>query len=113
MKNHNANHPEVRLARNLKLVGRSDIGGYPNTGEGIAMKFSRDGRRIMYLANENPPICFSVLDVTDPSDPRLVWQLPLPHRSGARQLAGHARRHPAAGLPGLETRRAARRLRGL
>ena len=49
------NHPEVRLARNLKLVGRSDIGGHPNTGEGIAMKFSRDGRRIMYLANENPP----------------------------------------------------------
>ena len=71
MKKHNANHPEVRLARNLKLVGRSDIGGYPNTGEGIAMKFSRDGRRIMYLANENPPICFSVLDVTEPSD--LSW----------------------------------------
>jgi hypothetical protein len=91
MKNHNANHPEVRLARNLKLVGRSDIGGYPNTGEGIAMKFSRDGRRIMYLANENPPICFSVLDVTEPSDPRLVWQLPLPHdqvRGNSLSLCG-------------------------
>ena len=69
----------MRLARNLKLIGRSDIGGHPNTGEGIAMKFSRDGRRIMYLANENPPICFSVLDVTDPTDPKVVWQLPLPH----------------------------------
>jgi hypothetical protein len=86
-----SNHPEVRLARNLKLVGRSDIGGHPNTGEGIAMKFSRDGRRIMYLANENPPICFTVLDVTEPSDPQVVWQLPLPHdqvRGNSLSLCG-------------------------
>jgi hypothetical protein len=89
-----ANHPEVRLARNLKLVGRSDIGGHPNTGEGIAIKFSHDGRRIMYLANENPPICFSVLDVTEPSDPKVVWQLPrsrsastMPRRSTSQRAS--------------------------
>ena len=72
-------HPEVRLARNFNLIGRSDLGGAPNAGEGIAVKITHDGRRIMYLAHENPPMCFSVLDVTEPSAPKVVWQLPLPH----------------------------------
>lgn len=71
--------PGVRIARNLKLLARNDIGGTPNTGEGMAMKLTPDGRRFLYLANENPPTCFSVLDVTEPSDPRVIWQLPLPH----------------------------------
>ncbi|MCP5156642.1 MAG: hypothetical protein H6983_20870 [Ectothiorhodospiraceae bacterium] len=71
--------PPVRLAHNLKLVGHDDLGGAPNAGEGIAIKITRDGRRIMYLAHENPPMCLSVLDVSTPSAPTLLWQLPLPH----------------------------------
>ena len=71
---------EVRLEHNLKLIGRNNLGGAPNAGEGIAIKFAKDGRRIMYCSHENPPMCFSVLDVSDPRDPKMVWQLPLPHR---------------------------------
>jgi hypothetical protein len=72
--------PSVRIAHNLKLLAQHDLGGAPNAGEGIAMKVTPDGRRILYVAHENPPIDFSILDVTDPSSPELLWQRPLPHR---------------------------------
>lgn len=71
----------VRIAHNLKLLGRHDAGGAPNLGEGMAMKVTRDGRRIMYIAHEHAPMAFSIFDVTDPREPKLVWQLPLPHRN--------------------------------
>ncbi len=71
--------PPVRIAHNLKLLAHHDLGGAPNAGEGIAIKITRDGRRIMYIAHENPPMAFSILDVTDPATPQLVWQLALPH----------------------------------
>ena len=74
-----ANVPPVRLARNLKLIGHSDLGGAPNAGEGMGVKITPDGRRILYIAHENPPMAFSILDVTDPSKPTLLWQLPVPH----------------------------------
>ncbi|MGQ0524025.1 MAG: LVIVD repeat-containing protein [Betaproteobacteria bacterium] len=71
----------VRIAHNLKLLGRHDAGGAPNLGEGMALKLTRDGRRIMYIAHEHAPMAFSIFDVTEPRAPRLVWQLPLPHRN--------------------------------
>ncbi|HSB72381.1 MAG TPA: hypothetical protein VLT62_23880 [Candidatus Methylomirabilis sp.] len=74
-----ANVPPVRIARNLKLIGHSDLGGAPNAGEGMGVKITPDGRRILYIAHENPPMAFSILDVTDPSKPTLLWQLPIPH----------------------------------
>ncbi len=39
----------------------------------------RGGRRYLYLAHEQPPANFSVLDVTDPRAPRLLTQTRLPH----------------------------------
>lgn len=71
--------PPVRIEHNLRLMAHSDLGGAPNAGEGIAVKIARDGRRIMYVAHENPPMWLSVLDVSDPRRPQLIWQLPLPH----------------------------------
>ena len=71
----------VRLAQNLKLLAQHDAGGAPNLGEGMAMKLTRDGRRIMYIAHEYGPATFSIFDVTEPRDPRLLWQLPIPHRN--------------------------------
>jgi hypothetical protein len=35
----------------------------------------------MYIAHEHAPMAFSIFDVTEPRDPKLVWQLPLPHRN--------------------------------
>src|SRR3712207_5245626 len=71
--------PPVRIAENVRLVGHSDLRGAPNAGEGMAMKIAPDGKRYLYLANENPPIAMSILDVTDPSKPEVVWQLPVPN----------------------------------
>ena len=69
----------VRLAYNLKLLAQHTAGGAPNLGEGMAMKI-KDGRRYMYIAHEHGPAAFSIFDVTEPSEPKMLWQLPLPHR---------------------------------
>lgn len=83
--------PAVRIQHNLRLIAHHDMGGAPNLGEGMAMKIAAGGRRIMYLAHENPPMAFSILDVTEPSRPELLWQLPLPHgdvRGNSLSLCG-------------------------
>lgn len=70
----------VRIAHNLKLLAQHDAGGAPNLGEGMAMKI-KNGRRYMYIAHEHHPACFSIFDVTEPADPKMLWQLPLPHKN--------------------------------
>ena len=65
----------VRLAYNLKLLAQHTAGGAPNLGEGMAMKI-KDGRRYMYMAHEHGPAAFSIFDVTEPSEPKMLWQLP-------------------------------------
>lgn len=84
--------PPVRLQHNLHLLGHNDLGGAPNAGEGLAMKVTRQGQRFLYIAHENPPMALSVLDVTDPRDPTVAWQMPLPHdevRSNSLALRGN------------------------
>lgn len=83
--------PPVRIQHNLRLIAHHDMGGAPNLGEGMAMKIAPGGRRMLYLAHENPPMAFSIMDVTEPSKPELVWQLPLPHddvRGNSLSLCG-------------------------
>jgi hypothetical protein len=70
----------VRIAHNLKLLAQHDAGGAPNLGEGMAMKI-KNGRRYMYIAHEHHPACFSIFDVTEPAAPKMLWQLPLPHKN--------------------------------
>ncbi len=67
------------IESNLELLANTDLGGAPNVGEGMAMKVTAGGRRLLYVAHENPPVDFSILDVSDPRAPRLVWQLPTAH----------------------------------
>lgn len=82
--------PGVRESHNLRLLARSTLNGAPNTGEGTAMKVTDDGRYLFYIANEHPPIAMSILDVTDPSSPEVVWQLPTEHdRVRGNSLAVH------------------------
>jgi hypothetical protein len=71
----------VRIADNLRFLAHHDAGGAPNLGEGMAIKPGPDGRRYLYVAHEHPPVAFTIFDVSEPSDPRVVWQLPLPHRN--------------------------------
>jgi hypothetical protein len=65
-------------ARNVALVGHSDLGGNGDGGEGLALQRFPNGRRVLYLAHEAPARCLSVVDVTDPAKPTLLTQLPSP-----------------------------------
>jgi hypothetical protein len=56
-------------AFHMTLVGHADM---QSCGEGFAMKTDRSGRRILYVAHESGPHCFSVFDVTDPARPRTL-----------------------------------------
>lgn len=71
--------PPVRLENNLRLVGHHGFDDFPNVGEGFAMKIGDGGRRYLYVAHDRAPGAFSVLEVTDPSAPQLLFQLPTEH----------------------------------
>jgi len=71
--------PPVRIEKNLRLIGHNTLGAGPNAGEGLAMKITPSGRRLFYVAHENPPMAMSILDVTDPTKPEIVYQAEVPH----------------------------------
>ncbi len=78
-------------SRNMRLIGRHDLNGFGNGGEGIALQRTRDGQRILYVAHESAPVNFTAVDVTDPREPSLVVQTRLPHaqvRSNSLDLVG-------------------------
>jgi hypothetical protein len=78
-------------SRNMKLLAHHDLGGFGNCGEGMAIQFARDGRRVLWLAHESPPKNVTAVDVTDPRKPALITQTDLPHarmRSNSLDLVG-------------------------
>jgi len=62
----------------MRYLGRHGLDGQGACGEGTAL-LERGGHRYLYLAHEQGPANFSVLDVTDPTAPRLLTQTKLPH----------------------------------
>ena len=64
---------------NMRLISQSDLGGFGNGGEGLALQATPDGRRIIYVAHESGPKDFTALDVTDPSEPIIVAQTEVVH----------------------------------
>lgn len=65
-------------SQNITLVGRNDLNGNGDGGEGLVIQQWPDGRRLLYLAHEGQKTCLSVLDVTHPEKPDMVAQLPSP-----------------------------------
>jgi hypothetical protein len=61
---------------NLRLVGHSDLNGAGKGGEGLALK-QYGSKKILFLAHESGPQCFSVIDVTSPAKPVVLKQLPV------------------------------------
>ena len=61
---------------NLELVGHSTLNGAGRGGEGLALK-QYGSRKILFLAHESGPQCFSVIDVTSPADPVVLKQIPV------------------------------------
>jgi hypothetical protein len=51
-------------ASNMRIIGHSDLNGQGNGGEGLILQQYPNGRRILFLAHERAPLCFSVIDVT-------------------------------------------------
>jgi hypothetical protein len=64
-------------ASNMRIIGRSDLNGVGKGGEGLALRQYPDGRRVLYLAHESAPMCFSVIDVTTPEHPAVITQIPV------------------------------------
>jgi len=56
-------------AFHMTLVGHADM---TSGGEGFAMKTTAGGRRLLYVAHESAPHCFTIFDVTNPAQPRTV-----------------------------------------
>ncbi|HEV2302908.1 MAG TPA: hypothetical protein VGR91_15180, partial [Stellaceae bacterium] len=64
-------------AGNMQIIGRSDLGGAGKGGEGLALKQYPGGRRVIFLAHESAPMCFSEIDVTEPTAPKVLKQVPV------------------------------------
>jgi hypothetical protein len=64
--------------KGMRFLGQHGLAGRGNCGEGTAL-LEHGGRRYLYLAHEQGPANFSVLDVTDPRAPDLLTQTTLPH----------------------------------
>jgi hypothetical protein len=69
--------PKVAEASNMTMIGHSDLNGAGKGGEGLALRQYPDGRRILFLAHESAPMCVSIIDVTQPEDPKVVTQIPV------------------------------------
>ncbi len=92
----NAPTPAARadqtLSLNMKLLAHHELAGFGGLGEGMAMQWTGDGRRILWLAHESAPKNFSGVDVTDPKNPKLIVQTDLPHmklRSNSLDVVGN------------------------
>jgi hypothetical protein len=64
-------------ASNMRIIGRSDLNGAGKGGEGLALTQYPGGRRVLFLAHESAPMCFSEIDVTQPSAPKVIKQVPV------------------------------------
>jgi hypothetical protein len=69
--------PAVLESSNMQLIGHSNLNGAGKGGEGLAMHQYPDGRRVLFLAHESAPMCFTVIDVTKPEDPKVIAQIPV------------------------------------
>lgn len=81
-------------AMNMRVIAHNDLGGgdLGKGGEGFSELPTADGHRILYVANESGPVCFSVVDVTDPRKPTLLSRVNVPNanvRCNSLDASGH------------------------
>jgi hypothetical protein len=64
----------------MRVIAHNDFGGgdLGRGGEGFAEVIAPNGHRILYVANESGPICFNIVDVTNPRQPTLLSRVPVP-----------------------------------
>ena len=66
--------------KNLRLLGHHELNGFGRCGEGLALKQLPGGKRVLFIAHLFAPKDFTVLDVTDPTKPKVLLQTELPHQ---------------------------------
>src|SRR5258707_15810389 len=66
-------------AKNMRLLGHTDMGGFGNCGEGMAIQLARDGRRVLWQGPETAPKNFTGIDETDPRNPAGLVQNDVAH----------------------------------
>jgi hypothetical protein len=69
--------PAVAEASNMQIIGHSDLKGATKGGEGLALQQYPNGQRVLFLAHESAPMCFTAIDVTKPEDPKVIAQVPV------------------------------------
>ncbi len=62
-------------AFHMTLIGHADM---TSGGEGFAEKTGAGGRRLLYVAHESAPHCFTIFDVTNAAQPRTVRTVDTP-----------------------------------
>jgi len=96
--------------RNMRALAHHDLAGSGSCGEGTVL-LERGGRRYLYIAHVDIQASFSILDVSDPRAPELLFQEFLPHaevRSNSLAVAGdlllvaHEVRRPGLRPAGVE-----------
>lgn len=78
----------------MRVIAHNDFGGgnLGLGGEGFSELPTADGHRILYVANESGPVCFNVVDVTDPRNPTLLSRVNVPNdnvRCNSLDASGH------------------------
>jgi hypothetical protein len=63
--------------KNMRLISHHALNGFGNIGEGVHLRQTSDGRRILYLAHESAPKDITSVDVTDIANPRVMVQTEL------------------------------------
>jgi len=84
--------PTQTLALNMKLIGHHELQGFGGVGEGVGLQKAPDGRRIFWMAHESAPKNFTVVDVSNVREPKLILQTDLPHarvRSNSLDVCGN------------------------
>jgi hypothetical protein len=71
-----AAEPAPREARNLRIIGHTNLNGLGNGGEGLDLEQYPDGRRVVFYAHTDAPTCFTTIDVTNPRAPKVLAQVP-------------------------------------
>jgi len=83
-------------SNNMRVIAHNDFGGgdLGKGGEGFAEVIAPNGHRILYVANESGPVCFNVVDVTDPQHPLLLSRTFVPNDNvRCNSLDASASRH--------------------
>ena len=85
------------VSLNMKLLAHHTLDGFGGMGEGVAIQWLPQGRRVLWIAHENAPKNFTAVDVTEPRAPRVLVQTELPHasmRSNSLNVSGNLMRLP-------------------